>query len=170
MAKQATGDEFALALYEWLTEYLVERGIIEDITDEEEPEPDEPDDDADEPDTDDGDEDEADDDEPDEDDEDAIEERRAELSGMTKAQLKVALEEAGLTLADVKGKPLDKVVQAIIDAESEETGDDDDLDIEGLMDDDEDDTEPPAKPAKKTAAKAATRKTSTGTRLRATRK
>jgi hypothetical protein len=149
MAKQATGDEFALALYEWLTEYLVERGIIEDITDEEEPdEPDEPDDDT----------------------ETAIEERRAELSGMTKAQLKVALEEAGLTLADVKGKPLDKVVQAIIDAESEETGDDDDLDIEGLMDDDEDDTEPPAKPAKKTAAKAATRKTSTGTRLRATRK
>jgi hypothetical protein len=166
MAKQATGDEFALALYEWLTEYLVERGIIEDITDEEEPdEPDEPDDDTEEGDG----EDEA-DDEPDEDEETAIEERRAELSGMTKAQLKVALEEAGLTLADVKGKPLDKVVQAIIDAESEETGDDDDLDIEGLMDDDEDDTEPPAKPAKKTAAKAATRKTSTGTRLRATRK
>lgn len=144
-------------------------GTVAEDENEEEEEPDEEEDDTDSEDDDgnelEDDEDDETDDERDEAEEALWDERRTELLEMKKAALKAAVDEAGLKVADLKGLPLDEVVEKIIDAEKaafdaagadDESDDDedDDLDAEDLA------PEPPAKKAapKKTAAKTATKR------------
>jgi hypothetical protein len=132
------------------------------------PEPDEEDDEEDEEaedDEDDGepedDDEEADEDEEDEADDDEIAERRAELLAMKPAALKVAVEDAGMTVQQFKGVPMDQIVDAIIAAEfadeeeDEDEDPEDDLDLDEMMEEDEEEEEPEPEPAPKKVAKKA---------------
>lgn len=105
---------------------------------------------------------------------DWVKERRAELMHCTPVELKDAVEAAGMTVAEFKGVPRDKIVEGIILAEEElegsgteepdeESDPEEELDLEGMFGEEaepETETEPePAKPAKPAAKKtAATRR------------
>ena len=106
--------------------------------------------------------------EEDEADEDEYASRRAELDAMKPLALKAAVEAAGMTVAEFKGKPMDDIVQAILDVEfgdeepepeDEGVPEEDDLNLDEMMEEDEPEDEPAPAIVKTAARKPAAKKT-----------
>lgn len=179
MAKQDAAtqavDEVLLSLNDFLTNLLIERGLIEEPDDDGDVDPEDLEDDADEEDSDDEDDEDADEDEDEDGDEDEpeeITERREELLGFSTAKLKKAVTAVDLDPADLKGVSLEDIVEMVLEKEFAPEDDDEDVDLDDLAGDEDEDDEPepePVKPAKKAAAKksAPAKKTTTKGRLRA---
>lgn len=97
---------------------------------------------------------------------------RERLLHATPVELKKAVESAGLTVAEFKGVPRDKIVDTLLPAQiaAEELGSgEDELDLEGMAEEEaEPEPEPPPAPVKRAAKKTAPAKKATTTRIRAT--